>query len=626
MAQAHLNPTRRFVLPPDAPSRTLAWMRPVALAGVANLLLFCAVDRAQPWTILSAVLAMTLLGIVLAQQLLRVATLKQELEASQLRLTAISDVVAALNSSTHLGSTLGVGLERLQAVLGAEAAAVWLRGEAGEDFRLVEGRGIPEEGPHGSILLGKSAEALASAGSPVARFPVLDESGERREALTISLGWAEDSVGVLTVLRTGEGFSDLEAAVLTAIGCDISGALRSVRLLGDARKLADKDPITGLLNHRSAYQRLHTEWQRLRTLDRPLSLIKIDLDHFKLFNTTHGHPAGDELLRRVASVLQRLVREEDVLARYGSDEFLVLLPNASSRVALRCAERIQAALARERFRAGTSTRLPISASIGIAVGPEDGEDVTALMEVVDANLSQSKAQGGGKVTASGRQAVEHGLVYVKGFDLFHAMLQAIDNKDNYTRRHSEEVTMLSLLIGRTLELGPDQLQTLELSAMLHDVGKIGVADEILRKPGKLTEDEYEAMKQHPVFGALIVGAMPGMEEVVLGVRHHHERFDGTGYPDGLAAEQIPLLGRIMAVADAYSAMTTTRPYRKGLTPGQALEEIRRHLGRQFDPEIGLAFIRAMEVDLTRPPTTNPTRLRRAPEESNPETDREPVAV
>ncbi len=146
-------------------------------------------------------------------------------------------------------------------------------------------------------------------------------------------------------------------------------------------------------------------------------------------------------------------------------------------------------------------------------------------------------------------------------------------------------------------LDEEMLQTIQVSGILHDVGKIGVPDNILRKPGRLTDEEFQIMQQHPVFGSLIVGAIPGMEQVVLGVRHHHERYDGRGYPDRLKGEEIPLIGRIMAVADAYSAMTTSRPYRKGLAEEEAIEEIRRNLGTQFDPEIGLLFIRLREEAL-----------------------------
>jgi HD-GYP domain-containing protein (c-di-GMP phosphodiesterase class II) len=244
-----------------------------------------------------------------------------------------------------------------------------------------------------------------------------------------------------------------------------------------------------------------------------------------------------------------------------------------------------------------------------------------LVSTADANLYQSKTNGGNQITARGTTPTDNSLVYVKGFDLFRAMVAAIDNKDGYTRKHSEEVTAYSLEIAKAMQLGDDMLQTIQVSGLLHDVGKIGVPDHILRKPGHLSDDEFQVMQQHPVFGALIVGAIPGMEQVVLGVRHHHERFDGRGYPDRLGGDQIPLIGRIMAVGDAYSAMRTTRPYRKGLTERQALAEIQKGLGTQFDPEIGALFIKIREGNAPGDSELSPTagvpapksRSRRKPE-------------
>jgi HD-GYP domain-containing protein (c-di-GMP phosphodiesterase class II) len=318
------------------------------------------------------------------------------------------------------------------------------------------------------------------------------------------------------------------------------------------------------------------------------------------------------VLKRVAMILRRSCRDADTVARYGGDEFMVLLSETNLRAAIRCAERIQSVLAKERFRCQNSATLPIGFSYGISVYPDDAKDVQELVTIADSNLYQSKTQGGNQITARGSSVTDNTLVHVKGFDLFRAMVQAIDNKDGYTKRHSEEVTEYSLEIARAMNLGEEMLQTLQLSCILHDVGKIGVPDHILRKPGHLTDDEFQVMQQHPVFGALIVGAMPGMEEVVHGVRHHHERYDGAGYPDRLAGTNIPLMGRIMAVADAYSAMTTTRPYRKGLTERQALQQVLKGLGTQFDPEIGELFIKLREhATATRKPASR--RAVRAPD-------------
>lgn len=184
------------------------------------------------------------------------------------------------------------------------------------------------------------------------------------------------------------------------------------------------------------------------------------------------------------------------------------------------------------------------------------------------------------------------------FEVLDALITAVDNKDHYTRKHSEDVTEYALWIAAELGLPEETMRTLRIGGLLHDVGKIGVPDEILRKPGRLTPEEFENMKRHPRLGELIVGGIPGMESILDVVRSHHERWDGKGYPDQLSGEQIPFMGRLLAVADAFSAMTTDRPYRKGLAFDAALEEIRANIGTQFDPIMAEAFLSAFEKHTT----------------------------
>jgi putative nucleotidyltransferase with HDIG domain len=178
------------------------------------------------------------------------------------------------------------------------------------------------------------------------------------------------------------------------------------------------------------------------------------------------------------------------------------------------------------------------------------------------------------------------------------MVTSVDNKDKYTRQHSEDVTKYALWLAQELRLSDETMRVIRIGALLHDVGKIGIPEEILRKPGHLTPEEYEVIKQHPNLGALIVGAVPGMESIVDAVRHHHERWDGRGYPDKLAGTDIPMIGRIMAVADAFSAMTTNRAYRAGMDWQTALGEIQKNIGTQFDPLMARAFCNALRWRLS----------------------------
>jgi diguanylate cyclase (GGDEF)-like protein len=594
-----LNMPRLQMPSPAAVKRIWHLVRPVVLAGIASVLLFASIDRSQPWSLASAILGLLLLGAVVTRQMGEILSLEDQLSHRVQQLSAVSEVVEALNGTGNVGGTLALALNRLGPALKADAGAIWLPATDGSGMTLVEHRNLPDRDREGELLMrvlkrvqGRKEVALRHEEEIPGRPPGFPPAG----CLTVRMGTASDA-GYMLLIKWNGGFDEMDSILVGAVGSDIGGALRSVRMISEARRLADRDPVTSLFNHRSAYRRLHQDLEKHRLGQKSLAVLMMDLDNFKLFNDTYGHPAGDEVLKRVAAILKKTCRESDIVARYGGDEFMVILPETGVRQAIRCAERIQGALAKERFRCEDSSPLPIGFSYGVAVYPDDATDVQELVTVADTHLYQSKTQGGNQITARGAKTMDKTLVYVKGFDLFRAMVQAIDNKDGYTRQHSEEVTEYSLEIARALELDESTMQTIQLAGMLHDVGKIGVPDGILRKPGKLTDEEFDQMRQHPVFGALIVGAMPGMDEVMLGVRYHHERWDGRGYPDRLAEKDIPLIGRIMAVADAFSAMTTSRPYRKGLTERQALIEVRKGLGTQFDPEIGELFIRLRERGL-----------------------------
>ena len=367
------------------------------------------------------------------------------------------------------------------------------------------------------------------------------------------------------------------------------------RQLAEAREQAERDPLTGLWNHRAFHARLEAATHETeRTAGKTLAVAVLDLDNFKFFNDAYGHAAGDDVLRLVADSLRRVCRVDDVLARFGGDEFALLMPRARpGATPEELAFRLEADLAatgisfRPADGAGT---IPISVSAGVALFPDEAATRLAVMQLADDRLLRAKtgAGQGGPAPALRRTLRET----VAGFPMLDALLAAVDNKDRYTRRHSEDVMSHSLAIARALGLSADTQHDIEVAALLHDVGKIGVPDHILRKPGTLTEEEFEAVKQHPRMGVVIVAAVPGLEATLDAVGHHHERWDGGGYPEGLSGEAIPLAARIMAVADAYSAMTTDRPYRKGMAPAEARQILQDGAGTQWDLACVTAFLGA----------------------------------
>jgi diguanylate cyclase (GGDEF)-like protein/putative nucleotidyltransferase with HDIG domain len=328
--------------------------------------------------------------------------------------------------------------------------------------------------------------------------------------------------------------------------------------------------------------------------------MMMDLNDFKLFNDTYGHPVGDQVLRLVA----RALREESpdaICGRYGGDEFLVLAPRTTSVQAREFAERLRQRLITEGFQnpiAGNGQTIPIAISFGVAMYPEDSADRHDLLTLADANLYKAKKSDSGIGVTNSSQRVNTRLKTESSFGILDAMVTSIDNKDKYTRQHSEDVTKYALWLAQELRLSDETMRIIRIGALLHDVGKIGIPEEILRKPGHLTPDEYEVIKQHPNLGALIVGAVPGMESIIEAVRYHHERWDGRGYPDKLAGTDIPMIGRIMAVADAFSAMTTNRAYRAGMDWKTAIDEIQKNIGTQFDPLMARAFCNAVSWRLS----------------------------
>jgi diguanylate cyclase (GGDEF)-like protein len=360
-----------------------------------------------------------------------------------------------------------------------------------------------------------------------------------------------------------------------------------------------RDSLTGLFNHGTAFEMLERELERARADGGSVGIALVDIDNFSLLNDVHGSPAGDEALLAVTAALRKETRAWRAVARFGPDEFLAIAVGTSARGLPDAMRRVLSSLADFGLTLEDGSRLPVTVSVGITYFPFHASSVTELLSAATIALGDAKAAGGNEISIADAWDSELRPAQTT-FDVLQGLVLAIDRKDRYTRLHSEDVTYYALFLARRVGLPEEVLAALRVAALLHDVGKIGIPDDILRKPGRLTPYEYDIIKQHVALGDLIVRDLPDIDTVRAGVRHHHEQWDGTGYLAGLAGTSIPLIARVLAVADAFSAMTTTRPYRKALSFDHALDELRSVAGTQLDPGLTEAFVAGMESDPTAP--------------------------
>ncbi|MBK6560458.1 MAG: diguanylate cyclase [Dehalococcoidia bacterium] len=359
------------------------------------------------------------------------------------------------------------------------------------------------------------------------------------------------------------------------------------------RTLAYTDALTGSPNRRFIDEFIVEAVSNSQRLGKPLAVAYLDIDNFKLLNDFVGHEEGDHVLKKVATALTRHIGRPAQFARFGGDEFVVVFPECDEVRARQVMDRVCRAVSEIEVINGARISLPTRISCGIAEfrGFESPRDLIAEAEdqmYLDKSMSPASVLG-----QAGDEPAD-GLLKVSNLKALRNLVKAIDRRDSYTRFHSDHATQLALAVARSAGLDDTQVNAIAIGGPIHDLGKIVVADEILRKPGPLTLDERRSMEEHPLLGAAITAAVTDYDSVVDLVRHHHERIDGDGYPGRLKGLEISAPTRLFTLADAYSAMTTDRPYRKGFSPERAIDEIHKGSGTQFDPDFAVAFVDLIE--------------------------------
>ncbi len=427
------------------------------------------------------------------------------------------------------------------------------------------------------------------------------------------------------VMILGKNNEDCNLGILSFIANYAALYLQNIELREKANKYNNADTLTNLYNHRGFQEVLANELQKAKETDTPLSVVMFDINNISKINRELGHAKGDEVIKLLAEKIKQNIRSNDKAGRYGGDEIAVILPNTTTADAKYLAEYITYTLS----CCFVDDVGPVKVSVGISTYPDNSKDQEKLLILAEQAMYISQAKGykeGMSAIISSSDfnfwddaalnsfaevvAKRHAQLGINFEDeLVHkfnneeiisqnhliemvtSLAGAIDAKDPYTKGHSTSVSRYAEALARAINLPEEEVQKITLGGLLHDVGKIGIPENVLRKPGRLEPDEWEIMKQHPVIGAeKVLAPNDALSHLIPIVKYHHEHIDGSGYPEGLKGNKIPLSARIVAVADTYHALISDRPYRKGMPVEKACQILQEGAGKLWDADLVRHFI------------------------------------
>jgi diguanylate cyclase (GGDEF)-like protein len=498
--------------------------------------------------------------------------------------------------------------------------------------------------PLGTGILGRVARtgerALIENAPPGSLTAILPDS---RGVLCIPITYGETLLGVLNVeSRSENAFSPQDVLILNTLADLLATALHNAFVFQKLQQQSITDGLTGIKTRRFFWEALSAEWKRASRSGRPFSVVLIDLDKFKEVNDTMGHFEGDLVLARVGRLLEQKSRQSNVVARYGGDEFIILMPETGPEQAQVLAERLRQWLAADPMLGEHH----VTGSFGVASFPTHGFSIEDIIRVADAGMYVSKRSGGNLVSTAqefaegqdfGRQRQQISA-YIEGFlqrehtgpeqleeltstlfklcggeedcnvallkEAIESLSRAAEARELQTAGHGDMVARYAGVIARALGLSPEEIADLVFAARVHDVGKIFVPENVLNKPGPLTETELLQIRMHAHVGAETVGIIPHSAAMREAIEHHHQRLDGSGYPDGLKGEQIPLWGRILALADAYANLITEETFSAARTQEQALDELAQMSGTRFDGMLVRLLLRALKSERASSPSSS----------------------
>ncbi|HBI23857.1 MAG TPA: hypothetical protein DDX84_06605 [Nitrospiraceae bacterium] len=367
-------------------------------------------------------------------------------------------------------------------------------------------------------------------------------------------------------------------------------------------RLSSVDGLTGLYNHREFQKRLEAEINRASRHGSTLSLLLIDIDYFKKVNDTYGHQSGDEVLHILGDFILKKIRISDFAARYGGEEFSIILPETTSSNAFIFSERLRKEINLLATTVLGKETINITVSIGIATFPEDSSKREWLIKAADQALYFAKQKGRNKSILYGetikavfeKKPYEVQALLEKAEDwIFKDIATSVEARLPYRRGHYEAVCKTVQQIAQEFHLSDNEKRTLRIAAMISDIGALHIPAETLLKPGPLNEEEWKVVKTHPELSVKLLSNVLNIQDVLPAIQFHHEHYDGSGYPSGLKGDEIPLLARILSIADAYHAMTSVSPYRRKLSREETINELRFDSGKKYDPRIVEVFIETL---------------------------------
>ncbi len=531
--------------------------------------------------------------------------LQEELKKREQELALISRLSNVITSSLNIKDVYGAFISELKEVVDVNWATIALlegdelrfealSTEVGSTWQV--GEKIPLAGTGAEWVATHRKSIVEPDLSKNSRFKTGEEHFRWgiRSIIYLPLVVKNEAIGSLVVAsRQPDAYGPGQVRLLERLASQIAVPVENSRLYAKAEQRARIDELTGLFNRRHFDESVKMEIDRHARYRSMLSLIFLDLDFFKAYNDTHGHTAGDRVLELIGRLVSGALRNTDLAFRYGGDEFALILPQSATNDAMVVAERIRSRIASEMSK----REIQISASLGLASWPTDGVTADELVNAADRALYAAKDAGGNRTCVASKllpvlssPATTRTTTEKEVLSIIHNLAATIEARDPYTYGHSRKVSSYAVSLAEAIGLPADKVAVVSTAALLHDIGQIGVPEEVLNRVDKLEPEAWELIRTHPKLSMTIVGHVVSLVSCLPAILHHHERWDGAGYPAGLKGSEIPVEARILAIADAFDAMTSARPYRGKLSYKKVLQELKRCAGSQFDPRLVDAFL------------------------------------